>query len=285
MIRPKRMMMARAVSVVVLTAAVGVRAAPAGASAKAGADKVVIAALPFTDASPDQQYGPLAEAMGDMLVSFLSQGENWVFVERSALGKVLKEQELSLAMAGMMDSPTKAKVGRLLGAKYLLTGGVTAVDGKLRINAHLFEVATARVARSEQGTGKVDELEAVVGDVARKLARNPELKLPKLRKDQVDKSPQANLHFMRGLGYYYSRMYDHAIVEFMRALNLKPDHARARYWNGRCYFDDKEYAHARIEFERFVRDFPKHPRAPQAKKSLGVCTVQTQKSRATGKTR
>ena len=258
-----------------------VAATPLDESAEAEdrpAQETVVAALPFRDSSAEGRYAPLAEAMGDMLVSFLSKAEGLVFVERSALDKVLKEHEL--ALTGLVADKTKAKVGRLLGAKYILTGGVTVLDDKLRINAHLFEVQTTRVARSEETGGKVHDLIRPVSELAEKLGKDLNLKLPELKQSEIDKWPEANLHFMRGLGYYYGNMPDHAIAEFMKALALKPDHARARYWNGVCYFDDKEYEHGKIEFDRFLKEFPKDELAPKVKEMLEVCAAQIQERKS-----
>jgi len=257
---------------------IAARLAAVEGPSKAGAkppDNIVIAALPFTDSSPGGKYAPLAEAMGDMLISFMSRAEGIIFVERADLNKVLQEQRLSLS--GALDDKTRANVGGLLGAKYILTGGVTVLDGALRLNAHLFEVETTRVARSEEAEGKVDDVVKPVAELARKLDKDLNVKLPELKESDIDRSPEANLHFMRGLGYYYSNMRDHAIAEFMKALALKPDHDRARYWNGVCYYDDKEYEHAKIEFDRFLKDFPKHELAPKAEEMLEVCTVEIQK--------
>jgi len=269
-------------SVLVLIAAV--RCLRAQSATEAAADKernrVVVAALPFRDSSPEEKYAPLAEAMGDMLVSFLSRAEGLVFVERASLDKVLKEQELSLT--GLIEEETKAKVGRLLAAQYILSGGVTVLDGKLRINAHLFEVETTRVARSEEAEGEVDDLMKPVSALAQKLGKDLNLELPELDESEIDKWPEANLHFMRGLGYYYGKMSDHAIAEFMKALALKPDHARARYWNGVCYFDDKEYDHAKIEFDRFLEEFPQDEVAPKVKEMLATCAMEIQKPTSAG---
>jgi TolB-like protein len=267
-----------AISVLALTLLAGTL--PAGQEAKAdgkAGQAVVIAALPFSDSSPGGKYAPLADAMGDMLVSFMSKAEGITFVERADLNKVLQEQRLSLS--GLTDEKTRANVGRLVGAKYILTGGVTVLDGVLRVNAHLFEVETTRVARSEEAEGKVEDLVKPVDELARKLGKDLDLKLPELKPSDIDRSPEANLHFMRGLGYYYGKMPDHAIAEFMKALALKPDHAQARYWNGVCYFDDKEYEHARIEFDRFLKEFPNHELAPEVKEMLARCSAETEKSK------
>lgn len=234
-----------------------------------------IAALPFTDSSPGKKYGPLADGMGDLLGSFLSKAKGLVIVERAELDKVLREHEL--IAPGLIDAKTKIKLGRLLGAKYILSGGVTVLNGKLQINAHLLEVETTRVALSVEATGKVDGLFKPAAELAKKLAKVLHVKLPEITEKEIDREPIVNLHFMRGLGYYYAKMRDHAIAEFMKTLALKPKHAQARYWNAVCYFDGKEYEHAAIELDRFLKDFPNHQLAPKVRGMREKCTAEIKK--------
>ena len=247
----------------------------AACGAGPAAKPTTIAALPFTDSSPAKEYGPLADGMGDLLGAFLSKARGVVVVERAALDKVLKEQRLGLT--GLVDLKTKVKIGRLLGAKYILSGGLTVHNGKLLINAHLFEVETTRVALSEKAEGKVDDLFGPATQLARGLAKVLDVKLPEVKPSDIDKSPVANLHFMRGLGYYYGKMPDHAIAEFMKTLAVDPKHDRARYWNAVTYFDLKEYDHAEIELERFLRDFPKHDLADNVRKMRSTCAFELKK--------
>ena len=139
---------------------------------RAGAKPTTIAALPFRDSSPGGKYAPLADGMGDLLAAFLAKSDRLVVVERAALDKILKEQRLGLT--GLVDPKTKAKVGRLLGAKYIRSGGLTVVDGKLHINAHLFEVETTQVALKAVGRdGKVvatDRQTSVMVDLVEQIA-------------------------------------------------------------------------------------------------------------------
>lgn len=264
-----------AVELVQVLIAVAALLATFPGATRAGENQTTIAALPFTDSSPGKRYGPLADGMGDLLGSFLSKAKGVVVVERLELDKVLKEHELSLA--GLVDAKTKVKVGRLLGAKYILSGGMTVSNGKLQINAHLLEVETTRVALSAEATGKVDDLFKPAAELAQKLAKVLHVKLPEITEKEIDREPIVNLHFMRGLGYYYGKMRDHAIAEFMKALALKPTHARARYWNAVCYFEGDEFDHAAIELDRFLKDFPNHELARKVRDMLTKCTAKNRK--------
>jgi TolB-like protein len=236
---------------------------------------ITVAALPFHEASAKETYAPLAEAIGDMVVVRLSAAEGLVFVNRSAIDKVLKEHESSL----LMSQADRIRLGRIVGAKFVLTGSVTTVGDEFQVNAHLLDVSTARVARSAKATARSDRLTEPIDKLAQELVGELNLKLPELTPEQIDKSPEANLHFLRGLGYYFAKLPDDAIVEFMKVLAIDPFHARARFWNGMAYFDQGEYEHAKLEFARFLKQSGQHALAPRARDLLGQCEAPPRKPR------
>lgn len=160
---------------------------------------------------------------------------------------------------------------RLLEADYVLSGAVTVLDEGFLLNAHLLEVETARVALSASARGEGDDPVRVVRKVAEELAEGLDFHLPELRPEDIDRHPEANLHFMRGLGYYHAHMRNHAVAQFMKALSREPGFARARYWLATCYVDLAEYRHAEIELERFLEDYPEHPLADRVKAQLQTC--------------
>ena len=235
---------------------------------------ITVAALPFHQASAKETYAPLAEAIGDLVVVRLSAAEGLVIVNRSAIDKVLKEQEFSLT-----SQADRIRLGRIVGAKYVLAGSVIAVGDEFQVSAHLLDVSTARVARSAKATARSDRLMGPIDKLVQELVAELKVKFPELTAEQIDKSPEANLHFMRGLGYYYAKMPDDAIVEFMKVLAIDPFHARARFWNGMAYFDQGEYDHAKLEFARFLKQFGRHALAARAKDLLVQCETRARKPR------
>lgn len=68
--------------------------------------------------------------VGSLLTANLSSNPQFTIVDRSELGKVLKEQALGLS--GVITPETAAKVGRLTGANILVTGQVLALDDDLQ---------------------------------------------------------------------------------------------------------------------------------------------------------
>jgi len=105
----------------------------------------------------------------------------------------------------------------------------------LKIAARLVDVSSTRVARSASVFANSQRLVQPISQLAIELGESLDLTLPELTEDQIDKSPEANLHFMRGLGYQFAKMSEHALVAFMKALAIEPRHARARFWSGMTY--------------------------------------------------
>ena len=244
--------------------------APTGgaiAATRPAADTVTIAALPFADVSGEPGHGPMADAMGDVLMAHLSGVDGLRFVERDALDKVLAEHKL----AGVLRPADQARLGKMVGAQFILTGSVTAVGDDLQITAHLLEVSSARVARSAKVRTRVDRIVTPSRRLAEELLGDLAGPLPELTAEQIDRSPQANLHFMRGLGYHFARMHAHAVSEMLKTLAIDSGHARARFWLGMAFFEQARPAHAKIEFGRFCKEFADHPLAPRARALLAKC--------------
>lgn len=244
---------------------------PLGAEEPAPRSVTTIATLPFDVASDDQRFAPLAHAIGDMLMVRLSDADGLVFVERTAIDKVLGEMELAAATS----SADRAKLGRLLGAKFVLTGSLTVSAEQFQLVAHLLDVSTARVAVSAKVLARAEDLTGPVDELAKRLASRFSGTLPALTQDQIDRSPEANLHFMRALGFYYAGMPEQATTQFMQTLAINPAHAEARFFIGLNYLEGtKEYGHARIEFSRFLAEFASHRLVDHAKRHLKTCEAR-----------
>jgi len=238
-------------------------------------DAKSIAVLPFRNSSGQADLDPVAEGLSDLIVVCGQSSAGVTFVERQAIKKILAEQKISLA--GLADDKTKVQVGNLLGAKYIVTGGMVVVGDTLKINAHLFDVQTTRVVKSSESEGSLNELLETTQPLAADLMKGIGIELKPLDPSQIDKSPEANLHFMRGLGYYYGNLRNHAIAEFMKALALEPAHAQSRWWLAACYYDQKEWEHAAIEYRRFCKDFKEDPLEREAAKRLRQCRKEMKK--------
>ena len=223
-----------------------------------------VAVIPFSNLSNDARLTPLAEAIADLLTVQLARAEGLALVERTDIDRVLREQALSTST----DNDPPLRLGKVVGAQFVLSGSVLEVNGELRIIGQVVEVSSARVVKSHKVTTRPDRVDQAVTWLSEDLMRGLDLELPELTDEQIDTSPEANLHFMRGLGLHFARMPDEAIVCFLKTLAIDPQHARARFWCGTAYAEADEPEHARIELTRFVKQVPQHPLAPRASKWL-----------------
>jgi len=102
----------------------------------------------------------------EALIPVLIHGGKFRVVERAELDKVLTELKLNRGEA--FDPATAQRVGKLVGAEYLLLGGKQAPGKDAPLNARLVRTETGDIVASE--TGKEGEL----AELAEKLAERVE---------------------------------------------------------------------------------------------------------------
>jgi hypothetical protein len=100
--------------------------------------------LPFTVAERDTVLQPLSFAIADFLTSDLARSTELRMVERLRMGAILRE--LDLVDAGVSDPRTAPRVGRLIGARRLLIGGLSsAPNGDIVMNARVVDAIAGTV--------------------------------------------------------------------------------------------------------------------------------------------
>ncbi len=169
-----------------------------------GERRPVVAVLDFTNSAlvDHAHYQPFAVGLAGMLLSELRQNRSIELVERERLREVLDENDL--ARSGRVDAATAARVGKVLGADYMIFG-VFVIDrrGSLRIDARAVQVETTRLEHVETVTDDADNLLRAVQRLGTQLSttlrlpgrerRGPEFEVA--RRGQVI----ANLKYARAL--------------------------------------------------------------------------------------
>lgn len=229
----------------------------------------IVCVAPLSNNTEDKQYDALAEGFADMLIAALSQQEKVKVVERQRLRELLKEQKLSLL--GLTNPATAVKVGKLLEADRIFVGGITNPKEKFIINVHAYEIETARLVTSEQIQSRPEEIVPATYNLVNKLCKKLNLQLKPIDPNDIDENPNASLHFIRGLSFYYSGNFDNAIVEFMKTQDLDPTSDKAGYWMALCYMEAKEYRHALIELKVLLDRFPKSSLQQDTQEKITIC--------------
>lgn len=89
----------------------------------------------------------LDQACAELLSNHLAKTGAFKLVERAGLDSVLKEQ--ALAAGGIVDSESAAKMGELLGAKFVVIGTAFKAEDNYNISAKLVDAETSELAASE----------------------------------------------------------------------------------------------------------------------------------------
>ena len=229
----------------------------------------IVCVAPLSNNTEDKQYDALAEGFADMLAVTLSEQKNVKVVERHRLRELLKEQKLSLL--GLANPATAVKVGKLLKADRIFVGGITKPKEKFIINVHAYEIETARLVTSEQIQSRPEEIVPATYNLVNKLCKKLNLQLKPIDPNDIDENPNASLHFIRGLSFYYSGNFDNAIVEFMKTQDLDPTSDKAGYWMALCYMEANEYRHALIELKDLLDRFPKSSLQQDTQEKITIC--------------
>jgi TolB-like protein len=144
--------------------------------APAAPPRPTLAILLFDYTGKDDGLAPLREGLAQMLISDFSAGGQVRVVERARLKALLEEQKLG--QSGQVDPASAARVGKLLGARFLVLGSFFDLKNVLRIDARVVEVETGRIVKSVGANGAADDFWTLEKTLAQKLGEVLEGSLP-----------------------------------------------------------------------------------------------------------
>ena len=181
-----------------------------------------LAVLPFDNISPDENADYFSDGLTEELIARLS---------------LVSEIELVSRWASMQFKTAKRDIkaiGKELGARYIVGGGVRKFQDSVRITVQLVDVVTNRQIWGDTYKGKLDDIFEIQEQVAKQIVEALKLKLSfseklSLTKRQTD-NVQAYDLYLRGQDYLYrltKRSVEYAIQLFEKAIELDPRYAAA----------------------------------------------------------
>ena len=167
-------------SLALVGAAIAFAAAPAMAQDDS---RPTVAVLYFENSSygkSNADYQPLSKGIADLLISTMANNPKFRVVERDELQAILQEQ--NLAKTDVIDKASAVKVGKLLSAHHLVTGGfISDPKGSLRLTARVIETESSRIEFTETVSGKQEDIMSLIDILAEKLNSGLKLKAIQLR--------------------------------------------------------------------------------------------------------
>jgi TolB-like protein len=130
-----------------------------------------VAVMPFFAGA---SLGLDAEAMGalsigiqQILITELTTNSALRVVDRSIVRELLAEQDLGAS--GRVDTETAARIGRVVGAKYVIVGGFNDIQGVFRLDGRVVDAETSEVLKAEQVTDRRDNLYGIITTFGNRL--------------------------------------------------------------------------------------------------------------------
>ena len=198
---------------------------PTVASAQQSGNSVVV--LPFNNMSndPDQEY--FSDGLTEDIITELSRFPDILTISRNT----------SFGLKGVAIDARE--LGRKLGARYCLEGGVRKLGNRVRINAYLSDAQTGDQLWTERADCKLEDLfdfqdelvSKIVSSVAGQIERQAETTAHRKRPNDL----QAYDCFIRGLAYHRiggvtQENAEQAVHWFDEALRRDPEYGRVHAW-------------------------------------------------------
>ena len=193
-----------------------------------------LAVLPFDNGG---SYGQDAEdfealrvGLQQMLTTEFAANSGIRAVERSLLRDLMQEQDLGAS--GRVDQNTAARLGRLVGARYMVMGSFIDFYGDFRLDLRVVNSETGEIVRVERMRKAREELYDLIVDAAAELTRG--LNLPPLSREAMEQRqnrdiPEEAMRFYsRALLYADRGDSERAAELFSRAIERFPAFTEAQ---------------------------------------------------------
>jgi len=174
----------------------------------------------------------LGPGLASMTLTELTAYPSVRVVERSQLQQILQEQ--NLGREGREDPATISRIGKLIGARYMVTGELMDIRGDLRIDTRVFNSETGEILKTESIRGRMEHIYDLIPRLAQQLIH--EANLPPLERQAMEQFRQANpapptsavMAYSRAVLYADRGDKEHAIEQYRRALEIFPQYTQPK---------------------------------------------------------
>lgn len=166
------------------------------------------------------QLSYLERALPEMIITGLAQGSTLRIVERLKLQEIL--QELKLGSSHLSDEDGRLKLGKTLGAKYMVFGSYVLLGDTLRVDVRVIETETSLTVFAEAATGTpqniLGQVQKFVNGIRDKVGMQGQF----AEKTSLE---QAGLwsEYDKGVLLMEKQQYEAAIQIFQKVLKKAPD--------------------------------------------------------------
>ncbi len=198
-----------------------------------------------TPKSRAMEFKPWEFGLASMLMTDIESIGLFNIISKERLKDVVKEQEFQLS--GMVKAKDMVSLGKMVGAKYILTGSFMEMKGNLRIEVQVFSVESGSQLGTSSVTGKTDDFFALEKELVTKISKTLDAMLTEGEKNKIaakveTKSVKASLVNYKGEMEYQKaqdlkkagkndeakKVLEKAKNDFKKAVSLDPAYEKAQ---------------------------------------------------------
>jgi adenylate cyclase len=234
-----------------------------------------IAVLPFTTSGGGDDQAYFANGIADDIINELASWRTFPVIARGS----------SFAFKG--ERIDVARIGKQLGARYVVDGSLTRTGGRVRISARLTDTVTGVRLAAERFDRSIEELAELQDQIAAMIVGSIAPEVLRAERQRAIIGPRKNAssyeHFLRGLeAHYRYTKSDNAEAQghFRKSIQLDPRNAQAYALLASAMIhavqlgwrEDEEHNYA-VADQLASRAVALDPRAPFAHFSLGSTSM------------
>lgn len=206
-----------------------------------------------TPKSKAAEFEPWEFGIASMIMTDIESIGMFNIISKERLADIMKEQELH--MTGLVDAKDMVTLGKMVGAKYILTGAFTEMNGALRLESQVFSVEKGSQLGTAAVNGKTGNFFDIEKDLVTKISTFLDTMLTQEEQQKImakveTKSVEASLNNYKG---------EVAVME-AKSLNKEGKKAEAK----------KIIAEAKQSFEAAIKIDPAYEKA---KKNLSKISL------------
>lgn len=184
----------------------------------------------FSTGEYQEKLGLLSMGLADFFAYDFAKISDMKVIERDKIDFILKEIELQ--KSGAVDKATAVKVGKILGARYMVFGSITQLDDDhTRMVVRVVSVETSEIVASVDKEGKPDYSE-MEKELVKELADELNVEVDKEELGLIEQggteSTDAMTYYSRGLEFMDQYDYKLAYENFKKAYEMDPSFAEAK---------------------------------------------------------
>jgi curli biogenesis system outer membrane secretion channel CsgG len=177
-----------------------------------------------------EDYNAFEVGLQQMLITELAVNTDMRLVDRGRIQEVLSE--IDLGASGKVDANTAARIGKIVGAKYMIMGGFIDWYSDLRFDARIVDVETSEIVQAKFVRGKRGDMFDMVVELADQVTRGAELEpisksVMNERKD-IKLTEDAVRLYTKGVFYQDRGDTERAVELFSQVTREFPDYTPAQ---------------------------------------------------------